>query len=377
MALSHPEPSQSPAPLAWEKLPRTADSLLLLVDRGTLAGAVEELLRQGRAPETPIAVIRWGATRQQDCIVGTLADIAPRAEAAGVHLPALLVVGEVVLAGERLRWVDVRPLAGRRILITRAAEQAAGLSALLEGEGAEVMTLSAISIEPAIDNSALDRAIQQIAGYQWVIFTSVNGVRGFVERLQRAGMDWRVLKGVRLGAIGPATAEALRAAGVRPDFVPDEYVAEAIIAGIGDVSGQRVLLPRADIAREALAVELRGLGAVVEEIASYRTVVRPLDTQTVRAALAQKPDAITFTSSSTVRGFLAALPGLNPAEALRDVAVACIGPITAQTAREAGLTPRIVAREYTMPGLTQAIVSYFLSIPSEGCDEMVIAPRQP
>lgn len=366
MALSHPEPTQSPGPLAWEKLPRTADSLLLLVDRGTLVGAIEALLRRGRAPATPAAVIRRGATRRQDCMVGTLADVATRAAAAGIQLPVLLVVGEVVLAGEQLRWVDLRPLAGKRILITRAAEQAAGLSALLEAEGAEVMTLSAISIEPAIDNSALDQAIQQIESSQWVIFTSVNGVQAFVERLQRAGMDWRALKGVRLGAIGPATAEALRAAGVRPDFVPDEYVAEAIIAGIGDVSGQRVLLPRADIAREALAVELRRLGAVVEEVAAYRTVTRPLDAQTVTAALAQRPDAITFTSSSTVRGFLAALPGLNAAEALRDVAVACIGPITAQTAREAGLTPRIVAREYTMPGLTQALVSYFTAPQPQG-----------
>jgi uroporphyrinogen III methyltransferase / synthase len=359
MALSHPEQMEALAPLAWEKLPTTSDSLLLPIDRGTLAEAVEELLRRGRLPATPAAAVHWGAALKQELVIGTLADIAARAEAAGIRLPALLTVGEVVLAREHLLWVDLRPLAGRRILITRAAEQAAGLSALLEAEGAEVMTLAAISIEPAADTSALDHALQQIERYQWVIFTSVNGVRAFVQRLHRVALDWRAFKGVRVGAIGPATAEALRASGVRPDFVPDEYVAEAVIAGIGDVAGQRVLLPRADIAREALAVELRGLGAEVEEIAAYRTVTRPLDAQTVTAALAERPDAITFTSSSTVRGVQAALSGVSLAEALKDVAVACIGPITAQTAREAGLTPQIVAKEYTMPGLTQALVSYF------------------
>ncbi len=359
MAEGHPDLTEARAPLAWEKLPPTADSLLLLVDRGTLSEAVSELMRRGRAPETPAAAIRWGTTLRQGYSVGTLADIAARAEAAGMTLPALLVLGEVALVGARLRWVDLRPLAGRRIVITRAAEQAAGLSALLEAEGAEVVSLAAISIEPAADTAALDHAIGQIERYRWVIFTSVNGVRAFVERLHHADLDWRALKGVRVGAIGPATAEALRASGVRPDFMPDEYVAEAITAGLGDVSGQRILLPRADIARQALAVELRRLGAEAEEIAAYRTVTRPLDAQTVAAALAARPDAITFTSSSTVRGLAAALPGMPLAAALRGIVVACIGPITAQTARDAGLTPEVIAEEYTMPGLTRALISYF------------------
>ncbi len=252
-----------------------------------------------------------------------------------------------------------KPLAGKRIIITRPAEQAQGLAALLEAEGAEVVTLSAISIEPASDYSALDRAIQQIGRYHWVIFTSVNGVRAFLRRMELAGCDWCVLKGVRLAAIGPATAEALRTTGVEPDFVPAEYVAEAVAAGIGDVIGQRILLPRADIAREALAVELRRRGAEVEEIAAYRTVVRPPDRRIVEDALTPRPDVVTFTSSSTVRGFLAALGDMDISEVLRDVVVACIGPITARTVREAGLTPQIVAEEYTMAGLTRAIVAFF------------------
>ncbi len=259
-----------------------------------------------------------------------------------------------------------RSLAGRRVLITRPAEQAPGLAALLEAEGAEVVTLSAIRIQPLDDASALDRAIQQRERYQWVIFTSVNGVRAVQDRLDAAGLDWQALKGMRLAAIGPATAAALRSAGAQPDFVPDEYIAEAIAAGIGEVAGQRILLPRADIAREALAIELRKKGAEVDEIAAYRTVTQPLDAERVKAALAQRPNVITFTSSSTVRGFLTGLGGLNPDEMLRGVVVACIGPITAQTARACGLTPQIVADEYTMPGLTRAIVSYFHAPQSVG-----------
>ncbi len=252
-----------------------------------------------------------------------------------------------------------KALTGKRVLITRSAEQAPGLAGLLEAEGAEVLTLAAISIEPAEDYHALDQAIQQIEQYQWVIFTSVNGVRAVGQRLDVIGQNWRSFTHARVAAIGPATAEALQAVGVRPDFVPAEYVAEAITAGIGEVAGQRILLPRADIAREALAVELRQRGAVVEEIAAYRTVMRPLEPQAVEQVLAKRPDVITFTSSSTVRGFLTALHGINVSEVLRGVAIACIGPITAKTAREAGLTPQIVAEEYTMSGLTRAIVAYF------------------
>lgn len=253
-----------------------------------------------------------------------------------------------------------RTLAGKSVLITRPAEQAPELAALLEAEGAEVLTLAAISIEPAANYHALDRAIRQIEQYQWVIFTSVNGVRAVGQRLAVIGQDWQTLKHARVAAIGPATARALREVGVQPDFVPAEYVAEAITAGIGEVAGLRLLLPRADIAREALAIDLRRKGAVVDEIAAYRTVTQPLDQQMIERVIAKRPDVVTFTSSSTVRGLLAALSGVNVAEALRGVAVACIGPITAKTVREAGLTPHIIAEEYTMPGLTRAIVAYFL-----------------
>jgi uroporphyrinogen III methyltransferase/synthase len=257
------------------------------------------------------------------------------------------------------RSATASPLAGKCVLITRPPAQAPDLAVLLEAEGARVITLSSISIEPVEDASALDAALHAVARYHWAIFTSVNGVRAVDERLADLGLSWSGLTGVRLAAIGPATAAALHAVGIAPEFVPGEYVAEAIAAGIGEVQGQRMLLLRADIAREALAVELRRKGAEVDEIAAYRTVVRPPDAEALARALAERPDVITFTSSSTVRGFVASLGQANPAEALRGVTVACIGPITAQTARQAGLTPQIVAETYTMSGLVQAIISFF------------------
>jgi uroporphyrinogen III methyltransferase/synthase len=254
------------------------------------------------------------------------------------------------------------PLAGKRVLITRPPAQAPDLAALLEAAGAEVLTLSSIGIEPLEDARVLDAALQRLTQkhYHWAIFTSVNGVRAVDERLAHLGLHWGAFQNAQRAAIGPATAAALRqATGNSPDLVPEEYIAEAIAAGISDVQGQRILLLRADIAREALAVELRRKGAEVDEIAAYRTVVRPPDAEALARALAARLDVITFTSSSTVRGFVASLGQQDPAEVLGGALVACIGPITAQTAREAGLTPHIIAKTYTMPGVVQAVIDYY------------------
>ncbi|HLF27459.1 MAG TPA: uroporphyrinogen-III synthase [Anaerolineae bacterium] len=245
------------------------------------------------------------------------------------------------------------PLAGKRILVTRPRAQAADLRQKLAALGAEPIMFPTITIAPLEDTSTLDEAISQLANYHWIIFTSVNGVAAFWERLQSAEKDGNVLAGIRTAAIGPATATALEQRGVQARFIPDEYVAEAIVAGIGEVRGQRVLLPRADIAREALAIELARRGARVDEIAAYRTLPATPDPHGL-AELRRGVDAITFTSSSTVRNFVA-LAG----RAIGDAVIACIGPITAQTAREFGLTVDIVASEYTMDGLVAALVDHF------------------
>ncbi len=257
------------------------------------------------------------------------------------------------------------PLAGRHIAITRPPGQAMALAEQLEALGARVTPLPAIHIEPSEDTSALDTAISELTTYDWLVFTSANGVEAFAVRLAALGRAWSDRGRARIAAIGPATANALAKQGVAADLVPDEYVAEALTESLGNVAGQRILLPRADIAREALARELQIRGADVVELAAYRTVVEPVPPELLQRVLRDdRADAITFTSSSTVRGLMQGLAasGLNPQEALRGIALAAIGPITAATLREHDLEPAIVAEEYTIPGLVRAIAAYFSGI---------------
>lgn len=257
-----------------------------------------------------------------------------------------------------------KPLAGRRIIVTRAQGQADSLLASMRELGAEPVLCPAIVIAPPVSYAPLDAAIQHINDYQWLIFTSVNGVRSFRERLNIVGVPPARLHSLHIAAIGPATAQALVEVGLIPSFVPQSYVAEAIVAEIGDIRGQRILLPRADIARAALAIGLRERGASVDEIDAYRTVAARL--RAIGGLLANA-DVITFTSSSTVRYFLTALGAEGWAaedakEQLNRLVVACIGPITAATASDHGLRVDIVAREYTTAGLVVALVQWFAGV---------------
>ncbi len=263
------------------------------------------------------------------------------------------------------------PLLGKRIGITRPREQAAALAERLEALGARVSLLAAISIAPLEDFSELDAAIERLGGYDWIIFTSVNGVRAFAERLAATGHTWSDRRLARVAAIGPATAQALRNQGVTVDLTPDEYVAEGILEALNMVAGQRILLARADIARRSLADGLRIRGADVDEVAAYRTIPEPVAPDLLQRTLVDDHlDALTFTSSSTVRGLMQGLEamGLNPRAALDGVALAAIGPITAATLREYAVTPALVAEEYTIPGLTDALVAYFEQHETPGDD---------
>jgi uroporphyrinogen III methyltransferase/synthase len=344
-----------------------ADTLIFLMGVENLQDIVRSLLEAGCSVETPAALVRWGTTPRQETVVGTLSDILERSRE--LEPPAVLVVGQVVTLREQVGWFEKRPLFGKRILVTRAQEQAGELVSLLAEQGAEPIEFPVIQLAPVQDTAQLDEALTR--RYDWVIFTSVNGVRAVWERLQAAERDARALSGTRLCAIGPATAQALATHGVRADFVPTEYVAQAILAGIGDVSGQRILLPRADIARQTLADGLRRKGAVVDEVAAYRTVIaddQAFHSHAIRNMLVDDQiDAITFTSSSTVRGLVNALGtdvGIHPLLE-REIpkskvpVIACIGPVTAQTARELGLSVDVVAPDHTLEGLVAALVSYY------------------
>jgi uroporphyrinogen III methyltransferase/synthase len=341
-----------------------ADTLVYLMGVENLGNIVAVLMDAGRAPETPAAAIQWGTTVRQQTVVGELRDIVERSRA--LEPPAVLIVGPAVALREKLNWFEARPLFGKRILVTRARAQASELSSLLRSLGAEPIEFPVIRILPVDEPAPLDQALER--RHDWVIFTSVNGVQAVWNRLQAQGRDARALGGPhecgpRLCAIGPATAEALAAHGLRADLVPAEYVAEAILAEIGDVAGQRILLPRADMARPALADGLRRKGATVDEVTAYRTVTIGAGSpqaQEIRALLAEgQMDAITLTSSSTARGLIEShvLEG-----APRVPIIACIGPITAQTARELNLPVHIVAGVYTLEGLVSALGDYYRTV---------------
>lgn len=331
-----------------------APTLIYLMGVENLNSIVANLIQSGCHSTTPTALVRWGTTPQQETIVGTLGDICERGK--NLQPPAVLIVGNVVALREKLRWFENRPLFGKHILVTRAREQASELSQMLRELGAEPIESPIIRIAPLDDYRALDDALTQ--RYDWIIFTSVNGVDAVWRRVQAIERDARWFAGVRVGAIGPATAKRLTRYGLRADFVPREYVAEGIVAGIGDVNGKRLLLPRADLARENLARDLRARGAIVAEVVAYRTLTIDANDpaiEKIRAMLAaDEIDAITFTSSSTVRGFVHAVQA--KIEDLKSKII-CIGPITAQTARELGLRVDVIAQEYTLEGLTKALVS--------------------
>ncbi|MGD9017457.1 MAG: uroporphyrinogen-III synthase, partial [Desulfobacterales bacterium] len=281
---------------------------------------------------------------------------------AGIKAPALIVVGEVVGLRPTLRWFEDRPLFGKRIVVTRAREQASDLIRRLSDLGADCMEVPTIRIVPPDSGGALDDAIDAIDGYDWIIFTSVNGVRFFFDRLFAKGGDARRLGHLNTAVIGPATADALRRFGLASDIVPENFRAESILEAFEaiDMTGRRVLLPRALEARAILPEELRKKGAVVDEVAAYRTVAEVDRAEALVEALENRSvDMVTFTSSSTVMNFMAMLPPTRAADLMDGVTVASIGPITTETAQSLGVTVHFTAETYTIPGLCSAICNHF------------------
>jgi len=323
----------------WEAVARVGGTIVILMGVATRAAIAERLMAGGLAGETPVAAVRWGTRPEQRTVRTTLAHLG----ATELEPPVTMVVGGV--ADLDLRWFESRPLFGRKVVVTRAREQASELVDRLHRLGAETVELPAITIdEPGDGGAALRGAALRVGHYDWVIFTSANAVERFCARLH----DARSLAGVRVAAIGPGTAGALRSFGVEPDLVPENFVAESLIEVFPFGNGE-VLLPRAAVAREVLPESLRAKGWRVDVVEAYLT--RPAEPSASALAEAGKADAITFTSSSTVTNFLhvAGLDAVPPV-------VVCIGPVTAETAREAGLTVDVVAEEHTIDGLVQALV---------------------
>ncbi|MBI2886311.1 MAG: uroporphyrinogen-III C-methyltransferase [Chloroflexi bacterium] len=353
----HEDPTKPDSSIRWEHLATATDTQVFLMGMENLPLIVEQLIAHGRPASTPIALVRWGTWPQQETVEGTLADILQRLEGQPFGPPAVIVVGEVVRLREQLRWFDRRPLFGKTVLVTRSRDQASQLSQLLSDLGAKPVEAPAIEIREPEDYGPLDATLQRLRDYGWVVFTSANGVEAVWRRLKALGLDARDLAGVQLAAIGPATAQALESHGIFADLVPEQYLSQAVAEALAQrgLSGVPVLLPRTDLAGEDLAGALAQHGAQVDQVVAYRTVQAATLEPEVGELLRQgKVDFVTFASSSTVKHLIALLKG--DISLLSKCATACIGPVTARTARELGLRVDIVAQEHTVPGLVRAVL---------------------
>jgi len=342
----HEDPNKPESTINWEKISTAVDTLIFLMGVANLPQIVAKLIENGRKSDTPAALIRWGTKNNQEVFVTTLKD-APKIK---ILPPAVFVVGEVVNLREKLKWFDNKILFGKKILVTRARSQASKLSSALKNLGAAVIECPTIKITAPTDNfAAIDAAIKNLRDFDWIIFTSANGVEKFFERLKIYGLDARALN--KVAAIGAATAEKLSNFGIIADVVPENFVAESLAASLKDfVADKKVLLARAEVAREILPETLKNFGAKVTIAPIYKTIPEipaQIDFNTI--------DLITFTSSSTVENFFAAY-GVAP---LQKIKSAAIGPITAQTLKDFGVNPAVIAEKFTINGLIEAIKDYY------------------
>ena len=356
----HEDVSKAESGVPWENLAKLEGTLVILMGVGNLSEIVEALVQNGRSPSTPVAVIAEGTWPSQKTVVGTLADIADKAASSGIKPPSVIVVGEVVSLQERLHWFDDLPLFGKRILVTRARHQAGGLIELLSERGASPVEMPVIDIQGVSDTRELDGALLNVENYDWIVFTSVNGVEAFFQRLRALNGDARSLKGVKIGAIGPATSEALQKHGVYADYLPDVYTSDGLVAGLENqnIGGSRFLLPRADIAGRELAEGIARLGAEVHEVTVYRTVMPgEVPPKAKQMILDGEIDVVTLTSPSTITNLLSLMG--DQRGFVQRATIACIGPVTAAEAAGAGLAVDIVAKEHTIAGLVEATERYF------------------
>jgi uroporphyrinogen III methyltransferase/synthase len=343
-------------PIDWAALARM-ETIIILMGLRELPEILDKLVRAGKAPTTPAACICSGTRPDQRTVVGTVGDLAAKVRAAGFEPPAILVVGGVVSRRERLSWFERRPLLGRKIVVTRAADAGVEFGERLERLGAEVLLAPTIELCDPPSFEAFDGALSEIGSFDWIVFTSAHGVDVFFSRLAARGRDVRELWRARLAAIGSGTAAALVRRGLKVEVVPEAFRAEALVDALRPrVAGSSVLLPRAAGARDVLPNELAAAGARVRDVATYRAErTASLPPRVVELFERDAIDAVTFTSSSTARGFHELLDGRSIGHAI----VAAIGPITAGTARELGMPVEIVAGEYTLDGLTAGLVDYF------------------
>ncbi|HEY4284606.1 MAG TPA: uroporphyrinogen-III C-methyltransferase, partial [Chthoniobacterales bacterium] len=354
----HEDPTKTKSAINFEALAQLGGTQVMLMGVERLESITNEMMEQRVPPNLPVALVRWATTGRQETLVGTLKDIAQSAREQKFEAPAVAVFGDVVRLRKDLNWYERRPLSGKRIVVTRTRKQAGTLSARLRELGADVIELPTIRIEPPTDLREFAELVQDAHGYDWIVFTSANGVEAFFELFFKLYDDAREIGGARIAAIGPATAQRIRDFHFHVDLQPDEFIAEAMAKEFrkqGGLENLRVLLARAEKARDVLPKTLAALGAIVDEGIAYRTVPETRDATGARQRLLEEgADLITFTSSSTVENYVGlGLPWP------KEMKVASIGPVTSKTVRESGLKVDVEANRHDIDGLVAAIQKFF------------------
>jgi len=355
----HEDPTKSESSLNWEAFAQSGSTLVFFMGVKNLPHITENLMRAGMPGDTPAALVRWGTTCRHKSLVATVATMPGEAARHGFAPPSLFVVGGVVSLHDTLAWYEKRPLLGQGVVVTRSREQASDLVRLLADEGACCYEFPAIEIAPLADAEPVRQAAGRLYAYDWVIFTSANGVDCFFAEIDALGLDARTFAGIRVAAIGPATAGRLAGRGIRADFLPERFVAESVVEGLlaYDIAGKKVLIPRAREARDVLPEKLTEAGADVTVLPVYDT--RPVEQdpeEIIEAVKSGDIRYVTFTSSSTVKNFFAKVPP-EVLKAAGTVKTAVIGPITAKTLAEYGFTPDVTAETYTVPALAAAVIA--------------------
>jgi uroporphyrinogen III methyltransferase / synthase len=355
----HEDPDKEGPEMDWSQVAKSPGTKVILMGVSRIKSIAESLVQHGMAESTPVAMIRWATTGRQQSVVGTLGTIAEVAEKAGFKPPGLTVIGEVVRLRGRLNWFEKRPLFGRRIVVTRTRAQAGQLTRLLLERGADVLEIPTIRILPPTGRHEIAEALLELNSYDWLVFTSPNGVDAFFEFFFKVFEDLRDIGGVRIAAVGPATAAKLRALHLKVDAMPKEFVASKVAATLaeqGSLENLKVLLLRAEVANRDLPKQLEELGAIVDDIACYKTAPETEDRNgAVERLLETGADWITFTSSSTVENFNARVDLKQLLARYPQIKLASIGPETSKAITALGLKPGLEAKDHTTEGLAKAL----------------------
>jgi len=364
----HESSEKAESTIDWQGIAGGADTLVFYMGVKNLPTIMQKLKKYGKSGGTPVGVVRWGTYNVQTTITGTIDTITEEADRSGLKPPALIIVGEVVNLREKMRWFDARPLTGKRIVVTRSRTQASKLTAALQEKGADVIEFPTIEITPMEDYSGLDRALKELETYSWIIFTSVNGVRFFFERLIKVDMtgqrvrDVRRLGGIKLGVIGSATAEAVRGYGLVPDLVPSTFTSVGTIEAFKEhrieLAGQNILLPGSEISGAYIPENLREMGANVDVVPVYQNKKPQYTENNVESLFSSSPNLVTFTSSSTVKNLVEIFAGMGKRELVHSIRGASIGPMTSDAARELGVPVVLEAETHTIEGLVRAVEGY-------------------